>query len=336
MTTPMRYVRTIRPQSRPFRRNPSRGLFGASQSSFRGRSRDHLKVLAAIAAVVAVAAVAWSVVWSPLFRIKEVAVNGATPATEAEMRRIVGDVRAGRRLLVFPQDNVLFFDPDACRAAIGERFYLAELAITRRLSGSIIIGVKEKVTAAAWLSAGRFFALDARGDIIREMSPDEILRLRDLPSGYVSASISEMDADSMSAPEVGPAAAPNLPAQEPANPVPLILGDETAGPTGGLKIGDNALPPELAGLAIEAHNRLGQAAGARIRWFVARSSRDSLEAVMDGGWRVVLTGALPFETQAARLSLVLREKIGARLPELDYVDLRYDERIFFRFKDAAD
>ena len=46
---------------------------------------------------------------------------------------------------------------------------------------------------------------------------------------------------------------------------------------------------------------------------------------------VSLPTLIPFETQATRLSLVLREKIGERRGELEYVDLRYDERIFFRF-----
>ena len=56
---------------------------------------------------------------------------------------------------------------------------------------------------------------------------------------------------------------------------------------------------------------------------------------MVGDWHILLATASPFDVQVERLSIVLKEKIGAKKSVLEYVDLRYNERIFFRLKDGT-
>ena len=65
------------------------------------------------------------------------------------------------------------------------------------------------------------------------------------------------------------------------------------------------------------------------------NGKDSVEVAMESGWRVFLTSNAPFDVQASRLVIILRDKIGDRRSTLDYADLRYDERVFLRFKDGS-
>ena len=88
-------------------------------------------------------------------------------------------------------------------------------------------------------------------------------------------------------------------------------------------------------LILQANNRLPDICGSPVRWFTVDRSVDAVDATIAGDWHVFLGASIPFDTQGERLSLVLKEKVGGRKNELEYVDLRYNERIFFRYRQDA-
>ncbi len=85
-------------------------------------------------------------------------------------------------------------------------------------------------------------------------------------------------------------------------------------------------------LVMAAYGLLPDIAGP-VKWLRVDEPAESVTAVMAGDWNVNMTTALPFDVQGQRLSLILKEKIGAQKPLLEYVDLRYKDKIYFRLKE---
>ena len=75
---------------------------------------------------------------------------------------------------------------------------------------------------------------------------------------------------------------------------------------------------------------------APVRWFEKGEDGKSVDVTVGADWKILLSTALPFDAQAERLGVVLKEKIGARAADLDYVDLRYNEKIYFRMKGGGE
>lgn len=281
--------------------------------------------------------ICWYLFWSPAFQVTDVTVTGASPETEATLRGLVTDRTGQRAVLFFPQRSVFLFDEKALTGDIGDRFFFETLDVRKKLPHSVMITVTEKPVTSVFVADNRFLALDAGGAVIRELTPKESFALADLPDELGSAVAGELGAESVDLTEIAPATdAPPDPAElkRNRNPHPLILikgRTDASAPAPG----DPAVSSAALDTVLQAYARLPDLTGSGVKWFVLDPAAESVEAVLREGWSVHLSTAIPFETQGERLALILKEKVGERKSQLDYVDLRYDERIFFRFLDGA-
>lgn len=320
-------------------RNPRRLTAGIPKRSV---------LLAALA--VAAAGALWYLFWSPALRITAFDVQGATGATEETIRTALATYADQRALLVFPRRDILVFGEGAAKKAIEDAVFLDGVDVRKKLPGTIVVTVREKAMKAVFERAGRLFALDDAGFVIRELSGKEIALMGDLPPGLNAVQVQGLGAESMDVPPAtdakkpaadaakkGAAAPPPTGAapEPPKNAWPLILDRRSEDPRrDAWRPGSQAFAAATVGLVLQASGRLPDVAGEAVRWYIPDETSDSVDAVMAGDWHVYLATATPFDVQAERLALVLKEKIGSRRPDLQYVDLRYNERIFYRLKDA--
>jgi len=325
--------RYVRPQHK---RNGD-GFRQAAGRLYSGRPK--FLVLAAVLAAAAVAA--WYLLWSPAFSVKEVIVKGASSETEQIIRSLIDKRLGSRRLLLLPQRGMFVFDRSAAIKEIGKNLFLDELKMTQKLPGQLTVEIRERSLRAVLLTEKRFWGLDESGLVLRELTAREIEALGDLPPNIGSASVPELGAEAMDVPPAEiktgrkePAAAAALePVKDNANKFPLIIEAAAADrPPPEKRPGDQAFSQTTMALILQANARLPDLTGTRVRWFGVRDTAETVETTMDGDWMVYLTTLLPFDTQGSRLALVLKERIGAKKKDLEYVDLRYNERIFFRFK----
>lgn len=290
---------------------------------------------------------AWYVIWSPAFRISSVEITGAAPATEQTLHEILDKKMSAMSWLILPTNNIFFFKEKTALAAMSKKFLFESVQVRKKLPHTVSIEVKEKEPRAVLVTGNRFLAVDPAGFVIRDLTEKEIYQLSDLPPGYSTVQVQGLGAESMdvstppdtkvTAPPSktkGPAAAE--PVKKNKNPLPLIVEpDPSSGQATKKKPGDAAVAPTTLSLILEAYSRLPDIAGAGVRWFVVDDASDSVRVTMEGDWTVFLSTSVPFDIQGQRLMLVLKDKVGARKIELEYVDLRYNERIFFRFKGAV-
>lgn len=292
-------------------------------------------------AIAIVAAGAWYALWSTAFRISSVEITGATPATEDAVRAGVDEHMKRNMFLVLPQSNILLFDAGGALKDIEKKVYLDGITLRKKLPKTIVVEVKEKDARAVLDANDHFYALDASGFVVRELSNKEIGMLRDLPPGVGAVSVPGLGAETMefAVPVAAKAGADGKktesPPKENANPMPLILLDDDADNKDVAVPGVQALPKTSLELVFQAYARMPDLAGAGIRWFTVQKDAETVDAMMVGDWHVYLSSAVPFDVQGERLALVLKEKIGQQKARLEYVDLRYNERIFYRLKDGA-
>lgn len=340
----MPFRRSDRPRriSRDFHRprtgNPLFPRAGSRRDSrrFGAGSARFVMVMLGIGA----AFLAWYLIWGNAFRITDIQVSGiSAPAEEA--------IRAGltshtdRALLgLLPRSNVLFFSSDKAMESIALNVALDRIEIRKRLPHTVIVTAGEKVARAALDRSGRLFALDEAGTIIRELSADETDRLGVLPPGMDAIPVQGLGAEVVDLPATTGATAPEPSADDQASggTVSLIRTDDTA-PTGsgtaGTAPGTAAVPAAAMRLILQAQTRLPDIVGEDLLWFTVQPASETVEAVVASGWKVLMSSALPFDAQGDRLGIVLKEKIGSKRDKLEYIDLRYNERIFFRYNDGT-
>ncbi len=329
--------RSFRPKSLG---NP---LFANSRRNRKSELGQRAKLAAwlAIPAAVVIAA-GWLLYWSPYFKIRNIAVTGASAATESSIKGIINDRLAKNWLGLLPQSSIFAFDKSAAIRDINAKFFLDSLELKKKLPGELLIDIKEKTVRGAFLIGNRFLAIDELGFVLRDLANSEIEALGELPPGFVSAPVSELGAQVVELPapkaaagQAKPSAAE--PAKNNASRWPLILDageDAASGQARDLKAGDAAVSSAAVALILQAYARLPDITGSRVRWFTLQKGSETIEADMEGGWRIFLTSSLPFDVQGSRLALVLKEKIGSQKNELDYLDLRYDARVYYHLKTA--
>ena len=355
MSTPWRQASRPRKLVRDFHRqrygNPlfpnaagrllRQGRRSAKRSS--GGSHEKKRLAALIACAAFAIGVFWYVFWGPALRITAFEIQGASAPTEETVRKALDGYAGTASVLIFPRRNILIFNEPAARAAVENAVFLEGVEFRKKLPGVVAVSVREKTVKAVLERSGRLYALDGSGFVVRELSGKEIALMGDLPPGMNSVQVPGLGAESM---EVPPAPEPqkrsdavavkDATKKEPKNPWPLIL-DRREDGTGKVERhpGAQAISTATVGLILQANARLPDVAGEAVRWFTPDEASDSVDVTMAGEWHVYLATTSPFDLQAERLALVLKEKIGANRPNLEYVDLRYNERIFYRLRGAG-
>jgi len=313
------------------RRNYGNPLFGGQKNKRQTRDPRLVKLVILIAVGVTLLLVGfWYLFWSQSFRVSNVTIEGVSADTSTVIRELMEGRLQKRRLIALPQASIFIFDAKAAESDIVQKFYLNSLEIRKKLPGTILVKAEEKTPVGAFLARGQFLAIDENGYVIRELTKRERVALVDLPEGFEGVAAGELGAESVGVGDIDPNAVVDPDAnRKNSNPTPLILDWDRV--EGTYLPGNVAIANEMLKLVLQSYSQLPDVSGAGVRWFVLDPAADTVDVMLKGGWHAYLTTLIPFETQATRLSLVLKEKIGERRGELEYIDLRYDERIFFRF-----
>jgi hypothetical protein len=282
----------------------------------------------------------WSAIWGGMFRATDIQVIGVGKHAEESIRAGLAEHTDSALLGILPRANLLFLSRDGATEAISEKIALERVEVRKRLPHGVTVDAAEKTGRAALDMNGRLFALEESGHIIRELSASETDLLGTLPPGMAAVAAEGLGAEVIEM----PTSDSNIAGEKDdsvtdistrRSGLPLIrnsaatVGDDSPAPGGA---GVNAAAMRII---LQAATRLPDVISDDISWFVVEPSSETVEAVTVSGWKVLMSSALPFDTQSDRLSIVLKEKIGAKRDTLEYVDLRYNERIFIRYEDGS-
>jgi cell division septal protein FtsQ len=306
-----------------------------------------------LAIVAAVAYGLWYLLWSETFRVKAsaVRVEGASPEVELVIRGLIDQRLQHRDLFIFPQNNLLLLSGAGLKGDIATKVRLARLDVKKKLPTGLLVEVTENEPKVVTAAGGKLFVADASGMIIRELTEGERIKLGELPPALQSladrgADIMVVSTKDLMADEVattaGSAAGQEKPAavavSVPHLPWPLVIreDDQRQGlPQKTYAVGEAVLPPEAVKTVLDIEAELLPTCGTKAKWYTSRPSGETVEAMTTEGWSAQLSTAMPVKGQLNYLRVMLNKVVGSRRPDLLFIDVRYGEKIFTKFKNKA-
>jgi cell division septal protein FtsQ len=143
----------------PFKRQPQKKKFNFSVK----------KLIFFSGALFIIIAVIWLAVYSPLFKIKEIILNGAGPINKNDLLDFAWSQAKSKGLV--PHDNLLLFDKNKLISGLKTQYYLKNIAVDKKFFSTLEIKFERKDYAIIWLEDGKYFYVDIDGDIVTELDP---------------------------------------------------------------------------------------------------------------------------------------------------------------------
>jgi cell division septal protein FtsQ len=278
----------------PFFKRP--GATGRSRR-FRNRRESfgswHGKLIVILLMILLGGAI-YFIFYSPYFSIRQIEISGLQKIDSNELRGIVDNQTASRRFLIFPQNNIFVFDEKSAEKEINERYALNYLKIEKRLPGSVSISVEEKIPALIWKTAEKFYLVDGDGVIIREIQEGEV-------SGYQT--------------------------NQPGANMALVF-DESNEITA---VKEQIISRKKAEAVVNLQNTLARTTGLQIVNFTMTNRGDLLiKCLTNEGWQIYFSPTDDLDEQIQKLSVFLKEKNQEDRRGLLYVDLRFEDRVYYK------
>ncbi|MEK7203153.1 MAG: FtsQ-type POTRA domain-containing protein [Patescibacteria group bacterium] len=239
--------------------------------------------------------------YSDFFEVKNIDVSGNKNIITEEIIEIAERQIEKRRFFIFSQRNFFMFNGTQLEDIIAERFFLEKVKVKKILSNKIKIEIFERSTSVVWISRSRAYYIDPEGlvismvvdkDITKETIADQVAIYRHQIIAY------------------------NLPY------IYDVEGRE-------VEVGKKIASPRLVSFIIDLVGKLPKALSYEISYYNYNAQSREIAAVTAEGWQIKFSFDSDLETQIDNLSLLLKEKIK-NTKQLDYIDLRFGERIFYK------
>jgi len=120
-----------------------------------------------ILALIVIFIVGYIVLFSPVFVIKNILIQGNKSIKEQTVAAMVREQEKHKRWAIFSEENIFIFKANSLRAKLNDQ-RLEGLEIKKRLPGTLIILITEKNPVALWQNQNRFYELDQTGAVIAE------------------------------------------------------------------------------------------------------------------------------------------------------------------------
>lgn len=244
--------------------------------------------------IILLGAVIYFIFYSPYFEIKEVNVSGLERINYDEMRGVIENQMSGWRLLFFKQNNIFIFDEKAAENVLSDKYILKLCNIDKRLPGTMIVSVEERNPALFWKTGERYYVVDWDGTIIREISSEEI-------SGY--------------------------PPNQSGAKMALVFDESNTGANLREEILSSEIVKAISGLQ---NNLAGETELAINNFSMTKESDTAVKASTSEGWQIYFSLTNDLNAQIDKLKAFLMEKGPEDRQGLQYVDLRFSDRIYYK------
>ncbi|MDP3727545.1 MAG: FtsQ-type POTRA domain-containing protein [bacterium] len=108
--------------------------------------------------------------------------------------------------------------------------------------------------------------------------------------------------------------------------LPVIYGPAPA------RLGESVVPPGMLGFFGDAQAALAGIDAKLLVLSFATATPDDARFSLAEGWYLLVTRSRPVAEWVGTLRTILEREIGARRPELEYVDLRFGTKVFYKFR----
>lgn len=169
-------LRVMRQRQKKFvyqRKNYSNPFFSRKKNSFHLPELNFKLWFLAIFLLILLSFLAWLILFSGLFAIKTVKIEGAKSVSVQEIENLVWQqIGDGGKL----SGNLLIFQCKELINSLNEKYNLDNLRVTKKFLHTLEISFQEKTMAATWRSEDKYYLIDSAGNIISQIDPLNVNR----------------------------------------------------------------------------------------------------------------------------------------------------------------
>lgn len=255
---------------------------------------------------------------SPVFRIKEITIDGLRTVSEEGIRNNIDEFFKNKTFAIagftlFHGDNILLLSKSELAKSIQNEFpKIGEINIKKHLKPKLSLAIAERQPFAVWCALLPQLSASRASTELSRMSPQE------------SASVS--DCFWMSADGVIYESAPRL-----SGTAFLSITSEIS--DGSFKLGEAVIPPRIMDFISGIDSAFLGKIGIRAKeWRVLSKGSEELSLKTEEGWETRFASTRQAEGELQALSRLLSEIIKEKRPELSYIDLRDSSRLYYRLR----
>lgn len=270
------------------------GKRGGGFRHYFGRRLGWRAKLLALLFFILISGLLYFIFFSPYFSINKIEISGLEKINHDEMRAMVDKQIVGKRFFVFSQNNIFIFDEEALNKTLNDEYSLQTLKIEKSLPGIIKILLEEKKPALIWKTTGKFYLVDWDGAIIREITESEVSEYPGNQGGAKMARVFDSSNNSVA-------------------------------------IKDETLTTAAVRAINDMQNNLPRATGLSILNFVMDNHNEStIKSLTSEGWTAYFSLTNDLNAQIIKLNAFMVEKNIEERKGLEYIDLRFEDRVYYK------
>lgn len=214
-------------------------------------------------------------------------------------------------MMIAQQSNIFLFNVDAARKNLFEEFALDQVTIEKEYPNTLRVDIAQRPFRIYWYDGKKMFDVDSKGILVKEVDP---ALLSSLPEGYIASTT----------PTHTGGAAPKPTAPKEGGPT-FIKERNTAE----RKVGDSVLSRTIALSLAKIQDAL-QEKNIETRYILMDPAEVDASVITAEGWALHMNLFSDLSTQAKNASILLSQKIKDDRKKLDYVDVRFDNRLYYK------
>lgn len=115
-----------------------------------------------ILVAVTVAGIAYLVIFSGVFNVSQINIQGTKEVSSEEVRKNIEE-KLGAELF---KNNIFLFDTDSTSRELRKKYALKDIKIKKHYPAQIDVSLDEYVIELNWLSEGKYYFIDEKGKIV--------------------------------------------------------------------------------------------------------------------------------------------------------------------------
>jgi hypothetical protein len=237
-----------------------------------------------------------------VFNYHRVEILGTEYIDKMALETLISDYASERSLLFFKQQNQFLFKETVLTEQLLETFALANVELSTR-EDVIYIQLTERTSNLIWISNAAAYVSDLNGVISRELD------LETLSLAFETTDVTSLPKKLQQIRE--------LPRLYDLNNVPVTLGSQV-------------LKEIEAENILRLHDGLDDLGISFERTEIDRLAGKWMRIVTTDGFAILFDASGDIESQLKNLDVVLREEVGESRGGLQYIDLRFGDRVYYK------
>lgn len=248
-------------------------------------------------ATVFLAVSTYVILFSPFLEINNVQIQGTHELSYEKVKQSVNSFLSEKHYQILPKNNLIIASESALQSRLENDFKkISTVEIKKVFPNALIISITERKALLIWCSGDRCFLADEKG-------------IAYAPADFASPEVKEN----------------NL----------IVIHDQSQTEVTSER---SVLNPAFANFLVEFRTKAEDILELNIdyNFDTPQAISGDFTALTDEGWKIDLNAALGEEKEIAMLRIVLDQNIDKdKRKELEYVDLRTEGKVYYKFKDAV-